>query len=222
MRVVFAARFEGDAVERQPGADHRSEPGEVLREGIARGWIHDLGVGHRREELRLVGEREELAAEAVGLRRDLADRAQGRVGRVDLAEAAECLEHAISHRAPDAGGIEGVLVGPGDRRHRDAGGREGRLELPAQREALKRVVGGADLVEVAAHPAGAKLGVGRADLPVVPGREVGLVGMVVADRREGGHLAPSEWSCASWPASRGGARRGVASSVVNSAAPRQG
>ena len=54
----------------------------------------------------------------------------------------------------------------------------------------------ADLVEVAAHPAGPEVGVGRADLPVVARGEVRLVGMVVADRRQDGHL----------PLARGAAR----------------
>ena len=46
-------------------------------------------------------------------------------------------------------------------------------------------------IEIAAQPAGAQMRVGRTDLPVVAGREVRLVGVRVADRREHADLALS-------------------------------
>ncbi|MDQ2981577.1 MAG: radical SAM protein [Actinomycetota bacterium] len=66
--------------------------------------------------------------------------------------------------------------------------RERRLERAVERQPLERVVGCADDVEEAPHPAGAKTGVGRADLPVVARGEVRLVGVRVADRRKHRHL----------------------------------
>ena len=63
------------------------------------------------------------------------------------------------------------------------------MERVVERQALERVVQRAGDVEVAPEPAGAEVGVGRADLPVVAGGEVRLVGVRVADRRKHGHLA---------------------------------
>ena len=62
------------------------------------------------------------------------------------------------------------------------------LQVPAERQALQRVVGRAVAVEVAAEPAPAAERVELADLPVVTAREVRLVGIGVADRRQHGDL----------------------------------
>ena len=87
------------------------------------------------------------------------------------------------------GGANWYWSAPCKRRDRHLRGRERRMQRRVEREPLNRVVRRADLVEVAAEPAGAQVRVGLAHLVVVAGREVRLVGVVVADRLDHGDLA---------------------------------
>ena len=89
----------------------------------------------------------------------------------------------------DARAAKSVLVGAEQRRHGHLRGRDRRMQRRVEREPLHRVVLRADLVEEAPEPAGAQVRVGLADLVVVARREVRLVGVVVADRLQHGHLA---------------------------------
>src|SRR6266496_82494 len=97
--------------------------------------------------------------------------------------------HPGLHLAPDAGSPEGVLVSTGERGDRHPRGGQRRLQLVVEREPLQSVVGVADRVEVATHPASPQISVGRADLPEVARGEVRLVRMRVSDRRSNGDLA---------------------------------
>ena len=80
--------------------------------------------------------------------------------RRQRAEAADRVDHAVADLAPDAAGPEVVAVGRVDRRDRHLRRGERGLQAPVEREALQRVVGLADAVEVAAEPAGREALVG--------------------------------------------------------------
>ncbi len=174
--AVSATQWSG-----RPAVKHRGKPSEPLRERVAR-----LRIRHRARDLRRL-ERDQLPAQAVHLRCDVAGRPQPGV-RGLVAHQADRLEHPLLDLAPDSLAVEVVLVGARDRRDRNLGGREGRGERVVERESLERVVLLADLVEVPPEPAGAKRGHRRPDLPVVAGGEVRLVGVRVADGGQHRHL----------------------------------
>ena len=107
---------------------------------------------------------------------------------------ADRVEHPRLDVAPDVARPEVVSVGAVDRGDRHLRGRQRRLQTPVEREALQRVVGRADAVEVAAEPAGAQLLARRADLPEVARGEVRLVRVGVADARASPTTLPSPCS----------------------------
>ena len=134
----------------------------------------------------LADEAAELAAQLVGLLHGAARLGEDRVGVGRRGRRASRSRRSSSSPGdvPDVVRAEAVVGRARERRHRHAGGRERGEEGAVEREALHRVLLVADHVEQPAEPAGARLRVERADLPEVARREVGLVGMGVADRRE--------------------------------------
>ena len=147
-----------------------------------------VGVGNRAFDL--VREGGELAAQGARLPDHPAGALQlfvaGLLGRGT--EPREALEHQLLDIAPDAGRPEVVARPPG-RRDRDPRGGEAGRERTVQGEPLERVVVAADGVEQPAQPARVGARVELADLPVVAGGEMRLIGVGVADARKDGDLA---------------------------------
>ena len=180
MRVESAVGVERHAPQRQPGGEHRGEPCEPAGQvavGVGdRALVAGASVGGR--------ERGERAAHAVDLGRHLARAGADGIPRREVAECPECLEGRLEHRIADAADPEPVVLRLLDRGDRHARGGDRRREVPVQAQPLQRVRVGPRDIEVAAHPPEAGTRVECADLPEVAAREVRLVGMVVADRRE--------------------------------------
>ena len=177
--VVAAGGADRHHPDRQPGGDVGGEPGELVGE-------FGFGIGDRAGE---AAEAAEFGPQLVGLGRRFAapgpapaSRPAGRRG------GRSCVNISFCHRRPDRR-PEVVAVDRVDRRHRLLRGGDHRRERAVHREPLQRVFFVADEVEVAAHPAGAEADLELADLVVVARGEVRLVGVVVADRREGRDLA---------------------------------
>ena len=108
---------------------------------------------------------------------------------MDDADPRGRVEHDRLDVAPHVTGPEVVVRRRVDRRDRDAPRRQRGRERVVQREALERVLGRPDAVEVATEPARRRLRVERADLVEVARHEVRLVRVVVADRGHHRHLA---------------------------------
>ena len=153
--------------------------GELAREAAV-----VVRVGHRAAEavVGVLGERRELPAQAVGLRRP--SRPGSGTGRARCAPSRPSVASIRSSTSPQTPRRpERVLVGRGQRGDRHLRRGQRGLQLVVEREPLQRVVVRAVVVEVAAHPAARQARVGRADLPEVARGEVRLVGVRVADRR---------------------------------------
>ena len=183
--VVHPRSLQRGAANRQPRREHRRQPREAAREVVRRLRVRGRDLADAGAEPL------QLAPEPMRLRRrggDFADRAvtTPQVGGPELSDRIEDPGLERGRVAPRG---ERVAVGPVDGRNRDLPGRERGLEAAVEREALERVVGRSDPVEVAPEPARREPRVRRADLPVVPRGEVRLVRARVADRRDHADLA---------------------------------
>ena len=125
----------------------------------------------------------------MGLGRDRSRPRQGGILPAGRAEGADGVEHPLLDLAPDSGRPERVVAGPPQRGDGLFCGRERGREVAVEAHSLERVVVASGSVDVAAEPAGLQVRVRVADLPVVAGGEVRLVGVRVPDRGEDGELA---------------------------------
>ena len=208
VRVVAAGRASSATqCSGRPAREHRREAGEPAREAVV-----VVRVGDRAA---VAGSPfwpngASCSAEPVGLRGRLGAPGSGPGRRAARAERAERrrasgLDRRPRRRAPrsrSSSGASSAATGT-------FVGRERRARAVVEREALQRVVGRADEVEVAAEPAGREPRVVRADLPEVARGEVRLVGVVVADRRAARVTLPSPCSVASGARDGCQRRRGV-------------
>src|SRR5205823_9372085 len=117
---------------RQPGVEHRREPGEAMGDVGVRVGDRAL-VARAPVRGREWGER---AAYSVDLSGDLAGAGANRVARRQSAERAEGLERRLEHGVADAADPEAVVLGLLDRRDRHLRRRECGREVAVQAEAL--------------------------------------------------------------------------------------